>query len=185
MSLVELDPGGTDKNSCHSYLPLYDRLLEPLKETNGNILEVGVASGGSIKLWADYFEKANIYGSDITPIAFHFHELETNSRVFLNLNEDAYTKDYVEKNFNNKVFDFLIDDGSHLLDSQKKFIELYSPLLSERGILIIEDVQDIKFLEILRDATPEHLKSYIKTYDLRKNKGRWDDIVFTIDKVSR
>ena len=82
-------------------------------------------------------------------------------------------------------FDFLIDDGPHSLISQEKFVELYSPLLNENGILIIEDVQDISWLENLKNKTPEHLQKYIKTYDLRKNKGRYDDIVFTIDKVVR
>ena len=37
----------------------------------------------------------------------------------------------------------------------------------------------------IKNKTPPHLKQYIKTYDLRKNKGQYDDIVFTIDKVSR
>ena len=103
----------------------------------------------------------------------------------LKLDEDAYTEQYVKTNFENKKFDFLLDDGPHTLDSQIKFIELYSPLLSENGILIIEDVADIKWLKRLKDKTPEHLKKYIKTYDLRKNKRRYDDIVFTIDKVVR
>ena len=99
--------------------------------------------------------------------------------------KNAYTKEYVQKNFENKKFDFLIYDGPHSLESQEKFIELYSPLLSENGILIIEDVQHINWLEKLKNKTPPHLKQYIKTYDLRKNKGRYDDIVFTIDKVHR
>jgi hypothetical protein len=79
----------------------------------------------------------------------------------------------------------LIDDGPHLLESQEKFIELYSPLLSENGILIIEDIQDINHLEILKIKTPDYLKQYIKTYDLRQNKNRYDDMVFTIDRVIR
>ena len=76
----------------------------------------------------------------------------------------------------------MIDDGPHTLDSQEKFIELYSPLLSENVILIIEDIQDINFLTNLKNKTPEYLKKYIKSYDLRNNKKRYDDIVFTIDK---
>ena len=111
--------------------------------------------------------------------------MKTNNRIFLNLNENAYTKEYVQRNFENKKFDFLLDDGPHSLSSQENFIELYSPLLSENGILIIEDIQDINWLEKLKNKTPQDLKEYIKTYDLRKNKGRYDDIVFTIEKVVR
>ena len=184
MSLVKLNNNKTDKNTTHSYLPLYETLLEPIKDTDGNILEIGVAAGGSIKLWYDYFTKATIYGCDVDNCVT-IPKLKTNNRVFLNLHEDAYTKEYVQKYFEHKNFDFLLDDGPHSLSSQEKFIELYSPLLSENGILIIEDVQDINWLEKLKNKTPQHLKQYIKTYDLRKNKGRYDDIVFTIDKAFR
>jgi hypothetical protein len=55
-------------------------------------------------------------------------------------------------------------------------------LLEDDGILIIEDVGDINYLEILKENTPPNLQPFIKTYDLRKNKGRFDDIVFVIDK---
>ena len=174
----------TDKNTTHSYLELYESLLEPIKNTSGNILEIGVQHGGSIKLWNDYFPNAIIYGCDVKDNV-KINELKTNKKIFLNLDENAYRKEYVEKNFKNKKFDFLLDDGPHTLDSQEKFIELYSVLLSENGILIIEDVAKINWLENLKNKTPEHLKQYIKTYDLRKNKGRYDDIVFTIDKISR
>ena len=37
----------------------------------------------------------------------------------------------------------------------------------------------------LISITPESLKPYIKTYDLRNNKGRYDDIVFTINKINK
>jgi len=190
MSLVELDNDMTDKNSTHSYLPLYDALLRPIKDTATNILEIGVQRGGSIKLWHDYFTKGVIHGCDWEKLDGWMlyrdsPELRTNSRVVLNLDADAYTEEYVKERFGDKVFDFLLDDGPHTLESQEKFIELYSPLLSDSGILIIEDVQYHDWFEKLEAKTPEHLKKYIKTYDLRKNKDRYDDIVFTIDRVSR
>ena len=63
----------TDKNTTHSYLPLYQKLLENKKETAKNVLEIGIGdfgekNGGSIKLWKDYFTNATIYGLDILPI---------------------------------------------------------------------------------------------------------------------
>lgn len=186
MSLVILNNYITDKNSKHSYLPLYDKLLQPIKHVANNIIEIGVQRGGSIKLWLEYFSKATIYGCDIhDSIIIENQSLKTNNRIILNLNENAYTKEYVKKNFKSKKFDFLIDDGPHTYSSQEKFIELYSPLLSDNGILIIEDVQDINWLEKLKNVTPKHLKPYIKTYDLRNNKGRYDDIIFTIDKLNQ
>jgi hypothetical protein len=49
-------------------------------------------------------------------------------------------------------------------------------------ILIIEDVQDWSWIDVLKSAVPEHLRQFIKVYDLRPNKQRYDDIVFTIDR---
>ena len=56
--------------------------------------------------------------------------------------------------------------------------------MTDDGILIIEDVQSIHWIKQLCEAVPEDLKKYIKYYDLRNNKNRYDDIVFTIDKLN-
>ena len=87
-------------------------------------------------------------------------------------------------NFLNKNIkcDFMLDDGPHTLESMKLFIKLYSQLMTDDGILIIEDVQYWEWIDILKDEVPEELKMFIKIYDLRSNKDRYDDIVFTIDK---
>ena len=53
--------------------------------------------------------------------------------------------------------------------------------MKDDGILIIEDVQSINWIDILKNEVPIHLKQYIKIYDLRSNKNRNDDILFTID----
>jgi hypothetical protein len=41
----------------------------------------------------------------------------------------------------NLKFDFMLDDGPHTLDSMLKFIKLYSQIMADDGILVIEDVQ--------------------------------------------
>ena len=64
------------------------------------------------------------------------------------------------------------------------FIRLYSQIMTDDGILIIEDVQKWEWIDILKNQVPESLKQYVKVYDLRANKNRSDDIVFTIDKSS-
>jgi predicted methyltransferase len=78
-------------------------------------------------------------------------------------------------------FDVMIDDGPHTLESMKLFIQLYAQLMTDDGILIIEDVQLWDWIEILTQTVPEHLRPFIKTYDLRQVKNRYDDIVFTIN----
>jgi cephalosporin hydroxylase len=185
MSLEQIvDNSITDKNTVHSYLPLYQNLLIGKKETTKNVLEVGVYHGGSIKLWSDFFTNATIYGLDINVQELDF--IKNKENIILFESTDAYNEDVMTNLLNKNIkFDFLLDDGPHTLESMKKFIKLYLPLMTEDGILMIEDVQFIEWLDVLKNEVPEHLKPFIKTYDLRSNKNRYDDIVFTIDKSNR
>jgi len=179
----------TDKNTTHSYLNLYEQLLSGKKDTAKNVLEIGIGNnekdnGGSIKLWKKYFTNAVIYALDINPIYKVLDELKNDERIVLYTSTDAYDEEFFNNTFLNKdiKFDFMLDDGPHTLDSMKTFIKLYSKLMANDGILIIEDVQDISWVEILKNEVPDNLKRFVRSYDLRTNKGRYDDIVFTIDK---
>jgi hypothetical protein len=190
MSLSEIvDNLKTDKNTTHSYLSLYQNLLKNKKETALNVLEIGIGdfgekNGGSIKLWRDYFTNATIYGLDILPIERVMDELVKDNRVVLYTSVDAYNNEFFISHFLNKNIkcDFMLDDGPHTLESMKRFIKLYSQIMTDDGILIIEDVQSFDWINILKNEVPENLKKFIKIYDLRQNKNRYDDIVFTIDK---
>ena len=188
MSLINLvDNAHTDKNTTHSYLELYETLLSRIKNTATNILEVGIGdfgpkNGGSLKLWRDYFTNAKIYGLDIIGRERVLDELLNDPRVVVYTNTNAYDAGFVDRTFKEHRFDFMLDDGPHTLESMLKFIELYSVLLTDDGILIIEDVQSMDWISFFEIQTPDHLKKYIKVYDLREIKGRYDDIVFTIDK---
>ena len=178
------DNSRTDKNTVHSYLPLYQDLLIKKKDTATNVLEVGIYNGGSIKLWSDFFTNATVYGLDIMHINNVWDEIKNKSNIVLYTLVDAYDINFFNNNFLNKniKFDFMLDDGPHTLESMKKFIRLYSQILKDDGILIIEDIQSWDWIEILKNEVPENLKQYIHIYDLRKNKNRYDDIVFTINK---
>ena len=192
MSLVSLiDNTETDKNTVHSYLELYETLLSPKKNTAKNILEIGIGdfkekNGGSIKLWKAYFPNAKIYALDILPKNRVLDEIINDERVVLFTSTNAYDEKFFNENIlkKNLKFDLMLDDGPHTLESMKTFIRLYSKVMTDDGILIIEDVQSIDWIPILYREVPQHLKKFVKPYDLRKNKNRYDDIVFTIDKSS-
>jgi len=187
VKLIDIvDNSKTDKNTNHSYLELYNNLLYKKKDTAKNVLEVGIFNGGSIKLWNDYFINAKIYGVDIMNIDIVWEEIKNKENIILYTSTDAYDEDIFNSNFleKNIKFDFMLDDGPHTLESMKQFIKLYSQVMTDDGILIIEDVQSWEWIEELINEVPEDLKKYIKTYDLRPNKNRYDDIVFTIDKCN-
>lgn len=185
MSLIEIvDNNNTDKNTYHSYLALYQRLLESKKETAKNVLEIGIYFGGSIKLWHDFFINATVYGLDINNLDNVRTNIKNNNRIILYTSADAYDEElfnirFLEKNIK---FDFMLDDGPHNLNSMKIFIKLYSQIMVDDGILIIEDVQDWNWIEILKNEVPDDLKEFVEVYDLRHVKNRYDDIVFVINK---
>lgn len=179
----------TDKGTTHSYLDLYEKLLMNKRETAKNVLEIGIGdfsivNGGSIKMWRDYFTNATIFALDILPINRVMNELLNDNRVVLYVETDAYDEDVFKAHFLDKniKFDFMLDDGPHTLESMKKFIKLYSQIMTDDGILIIEDVQSWDWIEILKNEVPYNLRPFVKAYDLTSIKNRYDDIVFTIDK---
>lgn len=182
MSLSELvDNTRTDKGTAHSYLELYDTLFSSKIKTATNIFEIGIQTGGSIKLWYDYFVNADIYGVDITPIKDMWEEIKNKDRIHLG-RFDAYEESFVKTCLSNIKFDIILDDGPHTLLSMKKFIKLYLPLLKEDGILVIEDIQAIEWIDTLKSDIPDDLKQYVEVYDLREKKNRYDDILFVINK---
>lgn len=191
MSLVDLvDNSRTDKNTTHCYLSnLYESLMVSKKETATHVLEVGIGpipggNGGSIKLWHDYFVNAKVYGLDIVNIDVVPDMLLNNDRIIIHASTDAYDEDFLRTNFIDKEikFDMVLDDGPHTLDSMKQFIKLYSQVLKDDGMLIIEDVQSWDWIEELKQQVPENLKQFIESYDLRHVKNQYDDIVFVIRK---
>jgi hypothetical protein len=190
MSLKSLvDNSLTDKQSSHNYLDLYESLLNKKKHSAKNVLEVGIGdfnekNGGSIKLWREYFTNATIYGLDILDKNRVIDELLHDDRVKLYTSVDAYDSDFFNNNIlsQNIKFDFLLDDGPHTLDSIVKFVRLYSRVISDDGILIIEDIQKMEYTNYLMKEVPEELKKYAKIYDIRHLSWCSDNIVFVIDK---
>lgn len=180
--LVDLvDDSRTDKQSCHSYLPLYEDLLSKKRQSATRVLEVGICYGGSIKLWNDYFPNAEVYALDIIPYSKIWDDLKTLERIKLFSSFNAYKKDIVHKCFGDKQFDFILDDGPHTLASQLQFLDIYLPLLKDDGILIIEDIESEEYLNILVKNVPDEYKDCIKTFDLTDIKKRYDDRVLVID----
>ena len=165
---------------------MYQQLLSSKKESAKNVLEVGIDRGGSIRLWSDFFVNAKVYGLDIMHIDSVWEGIKNKENIILHTSSDAYNDDFFITNFLNKniKFDFMLDDGPHSLESMLDFIRLYSQVMADDGILIIEDVPQYEWIEILKNTVPNELKPFIKTYDLRINKNRYDDIVFTIDKCN-
>jgi len=183
MSLFDHDNSLTDKNSTHCYLETYEKLFNAKKNAEVNVLEIGIHHGGSIKMWNEYFTNGKIYGIDVCTLnSIKDSSIKNNEKVTLLVQKNAYDQNFINSYLSHIKFDALIDDGPHTLESMIFFVENYSQLMKDDGVLIIEDIQQYDWIDKLREKTPEDLKKYIHVVDLRNVKNRYDDILFIIDR---
>jgi cephalosporin hydroxylase len=174
--------GGTDKDTFHSYIEMYEQFLSPLINKTAIIAEIGIQYGGSMLLWQDYLPKANfIYLDNVDAIHPKIREhldLKRSKLIF----GDAYTEEAAAKvkELAPKGIDFIIDDGPHTLESQCKFLSLYLPLLAQGGMAVIEDVQSPGWFSTLEQHVPKGFT--FETIDLRNVKGRYDDLILAVTR---
>ena len=168
----------TDKNSYHSYLDVYEELFKKKQLTSKNVLEIGIERGGSLKLWSDYFVNAKIYGLDINDAPLFLSEYERIITKKCNAYCSETLNYFIEQNIK---FDVIVDDGPHTLKSMSYVINNYTQLLNKYGIIVIEDVQNIDWCQILHKEVPHNLKQFSYYIDRRHIKGTLDDILFIIE----
>jgi hypothetical protein len=170
--------GITDKGTVHDYINSYygNEFVDRNKKIK--LVEIGIACGSSIKLWRDWFTNAEIFGFDINLCGNNKVEIEGTTLIY----QDAYISESVNM-FEDESLDYVIDDGPHNLQSQKDTIMLYLPKLKKGGKIIIEDVGYIEWgSEFIKLIKENLLDVNYKLFDLRENKGRYDDIIFELTK---
>ena len=178
--------GGTDKATVHNYTGIYEYLLKPFKDNSyGILLEIGVRHGGSSLLWWEYLP--NFQFALVDPVETVGNNIKQifnkDPERYLFYNADAYTKDCQESLKEDwEMFNVIIDDGPHTPNSQKWTIENYLELLTEDGILIIEDIESNDVLEMLKESVPKEYKNKIEVYDVRETLGRYDDLILVVRK---
>lgn len=167
--------GWPDKGTTHSYLEVYEELLAPYRKKAKNILEIGLMSGESLRMWTEYFS-GNVFGidCDIKPINGKADLTKAIEEGFYVSIGDATNPDDIKRFYLGLKFDVVIDDGSHNIEDQTKTYSILKNYMAKDGIYIIEDVQDID-----RDR---HLFAFEKSeiLDRRKIKGRYDDVLIII-----
>ena len=168
----------------HTYSPAYFELLKEIKETAKNVLEIGIGTvplmevgvgikdyvpGASIRGWRDFFPNAMVYAVDIEESVMF-----TDERIITDI-MDQSSVDSIRKFTNkvNKKFDFIIDDGSHLIDHQ--IISAYELVkhLTDDGIYIIEDVHR-KYFEVYDEMEIPGLTKYFTHIG---TKDVWDNFI--------
>lgn len=177
MTLKELwqeMPMKSDKGDVHSYLEVYEEILEPYRHTANSVLEIGLFNGASLLLWEKYFTKATVWGVDSSETP---HDGMADLRPLLKdhniLILDAEDERQVFPFFFNQRFDVIIEDAGHHVEQQWKIYTIFRNFLAPGGIYIIEDIQDI-------DKTREGFGKFGEVIDRRHIKGRYDDVICVI-----
>jgi hypothetical protein len=162
--------GDGDKGTAHSYIDVYDEVLTPYR-ISGNVLEIGISLGYSIKMWREYFINGMVAGVDVT-IRPEANDLLNNDKYKI-FHCDATKREFITQ-LNGLTFDVIIDDGSHYLHEQMQTFNLLKNSVNVGGIYIIEDIKDIDYS---RRYFQDSLHDNCEIIDLRYIKNRKDDVL--------
>lgn len=105
-----------------------------------NILEIGVASGGTLHNLKLRYPWAQIVGVDIDPRCQRAAVPEADIRVYIGNQANRDFLDFVEGMSGPAPFDLIIDDGCHRGPWQKETFKHLWPRLASPGIYVIEDL---------------------------------------------
>lgn len=127
----------TDKGpNGHNFTDLYERFLGGWRHDPIRIFEIGIASGGSIRLWNAYYDKANIFAIDIVK-STQYENART--RTFIADQENRTQLAKAMAAFGGE-FDFMLDDGGHNMSLQQISLGFLFKYVKSGGYYIVEDM---------------------------------------------
>ena len=124
------------RNAPKGYTKYYTEYFEAVKNEPLSLLEIGVYTGASLRMWKEYFPKANIYGIDIRRGCRS--QEEDRIKIFIG---DQGDKAFCKK-VANKIgpLHIVVDDGGHKSDLQIASFEALFPHMVSGGLYVIEDL---------------------------------------------
>jgi hypothetical protein len=121
-----------------SYYPFYAQYLDSLRDSQISLMEVGVFTGESLKVWAEYLPEASIIGVDLEDRQLDFsaypairfeqaNQIDT-TRLVQICNQHAP-----------EGLDVVIDDASHIGAFSRITFSILFPRLNSNGYYFVED----------------------------------------------
>jgi hypothetical protein len=148
---------GTDKVWAHHYDRHYQAHFRRLRWNRLNLLEIGVGGddnpdqgGNSLRMWKDYFPRANIYGIDV-------HNKSSLQELRIRIFQGSQADPEFLKRVANEIgsIDIIIDDGSHISEHVIISFQTLFPLLADDGIYAVEDLQTAYWLDYGGSTDPD------------------------------
>jgi tetratricopeptide (TPR) repeat protein len=126
----------TDKSSLRwDYLRHYQEFFRDWRDTEFNLIEIGVAGGNSMLMWRRFFSQATIVGIDIEEGARRC----AGDRMEIEIGSQADPA-FLAAVCNKYPPGIVIDDGSHQADHIMASFQAVFPLLAPGGWYVIEDL---------------------------------------------
>jgi cephalosporin hydroxylase len=124
----------TDKGSSgHFYTKHYEQMFESIRLNIESVLEVGIGSGASLRMWRDYFLGAMIYGVDMNP------NEDMGNRIQCYECEQTNC-DQLRALLQDKKLEIIVEDASHDQEKTMKTLDCLWPILETKGWYVIEDM---------------------------------------------
>jgi hypothetical protein len=128
------------------FLRHYERRFDSIRHTVTKVLEIGVETGRSHRMWLEYFPNATIYGFDI--FQWGKEELDELQKGNPNLDRSVFFKgDQTSTDDLNRFleqygtdFDIIIDDGGHTMRMQQTTMKILFDAVKSGGTYVIEDL---------------------------------------------
>jgi hypothetical protein len=140
----------------HGYSKYYEFMTKDIRFDKNVVLELGVYSGGSLKMWSEWFPNSTIYGYDINDPIF-----KNESRI-KDFKIDATSRQAID--MTKKISpNIIIDDASHRMDSHVITFENLWPFLKSGGLYIIEDLHTCYIKPRVYGGSPTHNSNKVRT----------------------
>jgi hypothetical protein len=121
----------------HHYFDIYDRHLSRFRGQHVNLVEIGVAGGGSLGMWRAYLGPGvQICGIDIDPECKRF-EGQGIEVLIGDQGDPAFWDSFLE---DHERIDIVIDDGGHLPEQQVVTLERLLTQIQPGGVYVCEDI---------------------------------------------
>ena len=128
---------GSDRASGHhGFLNFYERFLADLRTGPVSVLEIGVHGGEAARMWEEYFPAGTIVGVDHRPECLAVAA----GRITVAICAEADVMRWVQIANQNGPFDLVVDDGTHMWESQIAALRAFYPFVRPGGFYILEDI---------------------------------------------
>jgi len=118
------------------YFDIYERHFGRFRGRAPVMLEIGVAGGGSLQMWKDYFgHESKIIGLDIEPRCKE-HEAE-GIEIFTGSQDDPAVLQSILDKY--PQIDIVLDDGSHIMHHMISTFEMLYPKIGANSVYMVED----------------------------------------------